>query len=100
MVSGQGTVLGNVQTDLQVGEQQKFVLVKKSFADNGGLNLDLSTLSTQTDRPGYTLTLEQQNEANEGYLYAILTNPEEPAPPDPGHKTLPWTPLAPHILLQ
>ncbi|WP_419533143.1 hypothetical protein [Endozoicomonas sp.] len=95
MVRGQGTVLGNVQTELQAGEQQKFVLVKKNFADNGGLNLDLSTLSTQTDRPGYTLTLEQQNESNEGYLYAILTNPEEPAPPDPSHKTLPWTPLGP-----
>ena len=96
MIKGQGTVLGNVQTELQAGEQQKFVLVKKSFADNGGLNLDLSTLSTQTDRLGYTLTLEQQNEANVGYLYATLANPEEPAPPpDPSHRALPWTPLVP-----
>ncbi|KEI70627.1 autotransporter outer membrane beta-barrel domain-containing protein [Endozoicomonas elysicola] len=95
VVRGQGTVLGNVQTELQAGEEQKFVLVKKTFADNGGLNLDLSTLSTQTDRPGYTLTLEQHNEANAGYLYATLAKPEDPAPPDPSHKAIPWTPLAP-----
>ncbi len=95
MVRGQGTILGKVQTELQAGEEQKFVLVKKSFADNGGLNLDLSTLSTQTDRLGYTLTLEQQNTANESYLYATLTKPEDPAPPDPSHKVIPWHPLEP-----
>nr|MDT0253486.1 hypothetical protein [Endozoicomonas sp.] len=109
-VNGQGIVLGKVQTELQPGEQQKYVLVKKSFAGAGneglnlnlaalpvqtGLNLDLSALSLQLDKPDYMLTLEQENEENAGYLYATLTHSEEPLPPDQRGGTIFWVPVPP-----
>lgn len=93
-VTGQGIVLGDVQTELAPGEQQKYILVKKSFTGNNPLDLDLATLKPTTDKANYSLKLEQENEGGTGYLYGVLTYDDTPQP-DPSHKTIPWTPLAP-----
>ena len=76
-ISGKGTLFGNVQSELEEGEHQKYILVKKSFSENNGLNLDLSSLSLTTNKPEYVFQLEQENQENEGFLYATLAHEQK-----------------------
>ncbi len=93
-IQGHGTLLGHVQTLMEEGEQATYLLVKKDITDSP-LSLDLSSLTAVTDQDNYSLTLRQQHEGSEAYLYGTLTHeiplpdPDPLPPPIPTIATLP-----------
>ncbi len=91
-IQGHGTLLGHVQTLMEEGEQATYLLVKKDISDSP-LSLNLVSLTAVTDQDNYSLTLHQQNEGNEAYLYGTLAHeiplPEpDPLPPPPPIPTM------------
>ena len=72
-IQGRATLLGNVQTLMEEGEQTSYLLVKKDITDSP-LSLDLSQITAITDQENYSLSLQQQNVGNEAYLYGLLAH--------------------------
>ncbi len=94
VIQGHGTLLGHVETLMEEGEQATYLLVKKDITDSP-LSLDLSSLTAMTDQDSYSLTLRQQKEGSQEYLYGTLTHeillPEPEPLPLPPPPPLMWT---------
>ncbi|WP_345197452.1 autotransporter outer membrane beta-barrel domain-containing protein [Kistimonas scapharcae] len=87
-IQGHGTLLGHVETLMGEGEQATYLLVKKDITDSP-LSLDISNLTAVTDQSNYSLTLRQQSEGSDAYLYGTLSHDLPLPEPDPLPPPLP-----------